>query len=75
MVDGPAWTDEATAEAFGCRTNTMRNVRQRFVEQGFDAALVRKKQSCPSRQPIVDGAKEARWIALACSQPPAGRAR
>src|SRR6266545_1338136 len=46
---------------------------QRFVEQGLDDALGRKKQERPSRQRKRDGAAEARLIALACSAPPAGR--
>jgi len=72
---GPDWPDETTAEAFGCHANTVRNVRQRFVEQGLEAALGRKKQDRLSRQPVFDGDKEARLIATACSAPPAGRAR
>jgi hypothetical protein len=47
---------------------------QRFVEQGLDAALVRKAQERPSRLPTLDGRAEARIIALACSAPPEGRA-
>ena len=68
-ADGPAWSDEETADAFGCHTNTVRNVRQRLVEQGLDAALGRKKQETPPRQKIFDGEKEARLIAVACSEP------
>jgi transposase len=74
-ADGPAWSDEDTAEAFGCHSNTVRNVRQRLVEQGLDAALDRKKQQAPSRERIFDGEKEARLIALSCSEPPEGSAR
>ena len=73
-ADGPGWSDEETAEAFGCHPNTVRNVRQRLVEQGFDAALERKKQERPSRERIFDGEKEARLIATSCSEPPSGRA-
>jgi transposase len=73
-ADGPNWSDEETADAFGCHANTVRNVRQRLVEQGFDAALERKKQERPPRERIFDGKKEARLIALACSEPPKGRA-
>lgn len=73
-ADGPKWSDEETAEAFGCHPNTVRNVRQRFVEQGIEAALERKKQERPSRERIFDGEKEARLIAVSCSEPPAGRA-
>ena len=74
-AEGPAWTDEQAAGAFGCHVNTARNVRQRFVEEGLSSALERKKQYSPSRQRVLDGAGEARLIALACSQPPDGRDR
>lgn len=73
--DGPGWTDEQTAKAYRCNRNTVTNVRQRFVEQGFEAAMDRKKQDEPSRKRKLDGEKEARLIAVACSQPPEGRAR
>ncbi len=72
---GSDWSDEEAAEAFGCHVNTVANVRQRFVEQGLETALERKKQASPSRERILDGAKEARLIALACSVPPEGRAK
>jgi transposase len=71
---GPAWPDERIAEALDVSTATIVRVRQRFVEQGLEAALVRKKQDRPSRQRKLDGAAEARLIALACSKPPEGRA-
>lgn len=74
-ADGPNWSDERTAEAVGCHPNTVRNVRQRFVERGFDAALERKTQDAPSRARKLDGAAEARLIAVRCGAPPAGRAR
>ena len=70
---GPAWTDDRIAEAFEVSTDTVGRVRQRFVEQGTEAALVRKPQARPSREPALDGAAEARLIALACSSPPDGR--
>jgi transposase len=71
--DGPAWTDERIAEAVEVSIATVERVRQRFVEQGLEAALVRKPQDRPSRQPKLDGRAEARLIALACSKPPEGR--
>ena len=74
-ADGLGWTDEKTAEAYRCNRNTVPNVRQRFVEQGFEAAMDRKKQDEPSRKRILDGEKEAHLIAVACSTPPAGRAK
>jgi transposase len=74
-ADGPGWSDEAIAEAFSVHSHTVRNVRQRFVEQGLDAALERKKQSAPSRRRILDGEKEARLLAIGCSEPPQGHSR
>lgn len=74
-ADGPAWSDEAIAEAFSVHGHTVRNVRQRFVEGGLDAAIERKKQDAPSRKPILDGEKQAHLLAIACSQPPQGHAR
>jgi hypothetical protein len=74
-ADGPAWTDVKIAESFSISVNTVLGVRQRLVEQGLEAALNRKKQDCPSRAPLLDGAGEARLIALRCSEPPAGHAR
>jgi transposase len=71
---GPAWTDARIAEAVEVNRTTVEQVRQRFVEQGLEAALVRKKQDRPSRERTLDGAGEARLIALACSKPPRGRA-
>lgn len=71
---GPAWPDERIAEAIDVSAATISRVRQRFVEQGLESALVRKKQDRPSRERKLDGRAEARLIALACSQPPGGRA-
>ena len=70
---GPAWIDARIAEAVEVNRTTVEQVRQRFVEQGLEAALVRKKQARPSRERKLDGAGEARLIALACSKPPLGR--
>lgn len=71
---GPAWPDARIAEALDVGLSTIARVRQRFVEQGPEAALARKKQDRPSRERKLDGRAEARLIALACSDPPAGRA-
>src|SRR5262249_56292584 len=71
---GPAWLDADTAEALDCGLRTVERVRQRFVERGLDAALTHQEQQTPRRQRVLDGAAEARLIALACSQPPDGRA-
>jgi transposase len=70
---GPAWTDERTAEALEVSVPTIERLRQRFVEQGLEAALGRKPRDRPGRQRKLDGRAEARLIALACSAPPQGR--
>jgi len=70
---GPAWDDARIAQAVEVSDRTVERVRQRFVEQGLEAALVRKKQDRPSRERKLDGRAEARLIALACSAPPEGR--
>lgn len=74
-ADGPNWSDEQAAEAFGCAPRTVFSIRQRFVEQGLEAALARKKRERPACEPILDGEKQARLVQIACSEPPEGRAR
>jgi transposase len=69
----PAWPDERIAEAVEVSRATVERIRQRFVEEGLEAALVRKRQQRPSREQVLDGRAEARLIALACSAPPPGR--
>lgn len=74
-VNGPNWVDEQTAKAFRCHTNTVCNVRQRFVEHGLEEALSRKKAQKGPREKIFDGESEARLVKLACGQAPGGRAK
>jgi transposase len=72
--EGPGWADPQLAEAFNVSLSTIHRLRERLVEDGFEAALTRKPRSHP-KPPKLDGAKEARLVALACTAPPAGRAR
>lgn len=74
-ADGPGWQDRQIAQAFSCHAATVARVRQRFVEEGLQRALGRRKQRSPSRAWLLDGEQEARLIALSCSQAPDGRAR
>lgn len=69
-ANGPDWSDTQAAEAFSCAPRTVFSLRQRFVEQGLEAALARKKQDRPSREPLLDPEQEARLIQLARSDPP-----
>ena len=46
-ADGLNWTDKKIAEAFGCRTKTEENVRQRLVTEDFETALNEEKSEAP----------------------------
>jgi transposase len=71
---GPGWTDAAIATALEVGRATVARVRQRYVTASLAAALTHK---APDREyeRKLDGAQEARLLALACSTPPAGRQR
>jgi len=74
-ADGPNWNDAQIAEAFGCHRTTVEEVRKRLVLQGLEAALGRKQRETPAIPRRLDGEGEARLLALACGQAPAGRAK
>jgi hypothetical protein len=74
-AEGPNWTDSRSAEAFLMPLNTIAGIRKRWVCQGVEAALNRPPQARPSRTPKLDGAGEARVLAVSCSEPPPGHAR
>lgn len=69
-ADGPAWTDARIAEAYGCRRQTVENLRERLVTEGFEPAL--NGQARQPRPKILDGTQEAKIIALRLGSPPAG---
>ena len=73
-VDGPGWSDPQIGEAFAVGVSTVHRLRQRLVEEGLEAALLRRP-STPQRGPKLDGEQEARRVAIACSSPPEGRMR
>ena len=68
------WSDAAISQALEVGTATVERVRKRFVEEGLEAALGRRK---PRREygRKLDGDGEAHLIALACGEPPEGRTR
>jgi transposase len=68
----PGKTDAAIAEAVGVSVATIERVRQRFVEEGLEAALSPRPSPRLYPRKLDD---EAGLIALACSPPPEGRAR
>jgi transposase len=72
--EAAAWSDEAISEALEVHATTVARVRQRFVEQGLDAALRPQPTTRPYERKL-DGAAEAHLIALACGPAPEGRAQ
>jgi len=72
--DGPGWADDAIAEGLEIGRATVERVRKQFVEDGFEAALDRRKPRRQYRRKL-DGDGEAHLIALACSSAPEGRSR
>jgi hypothetical protein len=71
-AQGPGWTDAKIADAFGCRSKTVENIRERFVTEGFEITLngqVRLKPPCPK---LLDGEQESKLIAMRLGSPPPG---
>ena len=73
--DGEAQTDAQVAAALNVTAKTVFNVRRRWVEEGLEAALHRRRQARPSRTRKLDGAAEAKLVAACCGPAPSGRAR
>ena len=71
--DHTAWGYEQIMEAYHTSRSTIASVAKRFVMEGMEAALGRKKQENYSRK--VTGEVEARLCAIACSDPPEGSSR
>ena len=71
---GPNWAYTKICEAYDVAPLTVFNVRKRFVEQGLEAALNRKR---PNRdyEHCLDGEAEAHLIAMVCGEPPEGHER
>jgi hypothetical protein len=72
---GEAWSDSQVAKALDTSLATIARTSQQLVEEGFQAVLTRKHSPASARRWIFDGAAEAKLVALACSEPPKGRAR
>ena len=66
-------TDVEISQMLYVSEQTIRRIRQRFAQEGLLAALEDKPH--PANGSELDEKQEARIIALACSEPPAGQAR
>ena len=70
----PGWKNATIANGLEVGTSTVERVRQRFVEEGLEAALVPRRSQRQYRRKL-DGGAEAHLIALTCSEAPEGRSR
>jgi putative transposase len=66
-------TDTQIIEALDIARNTIRQVRQRYVEEGVEAAINERKR--PGAPKKFNGVQKAKITAIACSEPPEGRSR
>lgn len=71
--ENETWTYDRIKDAYGASRNAIAGIAKRFVTQGLEAALGRKKQE--NRRRKVTGDVEARICAIACSEPPDGASR
>ena len=71
-ANGPNWTDQKIADAFGCRRQKVENIRECLVTNGFETALKGKKREMPPRQKLLDGQQKAKIIAMRLGSPPDG---
>ena len=67
------YTDDMIADRTGLSRRGLEQLRQRFVEEGFEATLAGKPRG--HRPKKLGGADEARLVALVCSPKPDGRTR
>jgi transposase len=68
------WSNADIAAAYDVSTKKVEQLKKRFVEEGFEAALYRKPVTNAHRRKIT-GDAEAHVIALYCSQAPEGHER
>ena len=74
-VDGLAWGDLQISEAFDCTTRMIEKLRKQFVTEGFEKALNRQPRATPPTPKLLNGAQEAKLIAMRLGKPPAGFGR
>ena len=67
------YTDDMIAERTGLSRRGLEQLRQRFVEEGFEVTVTGKPRG--HKPKLLNGEDEARLIALACSEKPDGSTR
>src|SRR3569623_226568 len=68
---GEKLTNEQISRVLQISMRMIDRVKQRFVEEGFEACMERKPMS-RTKEKKADGEVEAHLIALSCSKPPKG---
>ncbi len=71
---GDKLTNEQVSKVLQISMRMIDRIKQKFVEEGFEACLERKLLS-RTKEKKVDGDLEAHLIALSCSKPPKGFSR
>jgi transposase len=72
---GKPMTQEEIAARCGVSDVCVYQTIKGYCSEGLEHVLRRREHKNPPRKPIVTGEDEARIIALACGEPPDGRAR
>lgn len=72
---GPRWHDKQIQEAFGLGETVIKKVRKRYVENGLEDALERRRQPKRPEKQKIDGKQEAQIIATLCTEQPEGQER
>jgi transposase len=69
------YPDDTIAEALGVSLSTIHRVRQRFVDESFEAALHPRGPIKRPEKVRITGEVEQQLIAVACGEPPRGHGR
>jgi len=72
---GPKWIVAQVAEALGVTPRSLEHLKKRFVEDGIQASIERKKRIKPPQEIQFGSEFKAHLLALACSNPPIGQKR
>jgi putative transposase len=73
LLSNEGKTDSAIMEALDVARNTVRQVRERYINEGLEAAIRdRPRTGAPIK---YDGRQRAKITALACSNPPEGHSQ
>jgi transposase len=67
--------DREIAEKCHCETGLVYRVSKQYAQEGIDRVLTRKQRETPPVPAKVTGEVEAKIIAMACGEPPAGYRR